>query len=416
MTLKSLALGVALMLAVAAPAEAQRRGGGGGGAGNWELLGEEKVGFGADRDIIRLNNDENFYRNKSYRRLRFVSEGGEVRMRSIRLHYINGHTEDLSFEQNLRPGQAIDVDLRGERSYLRQIEMFYKAKFGISIGGGGLRVNKATIKVLGENVRAGGPGPAPPVVSRPDGGRGFDEIARERFDRTDRRVEIRVGRREGRFGQIRLRNTSGDRIDVTEIVAEFANGEQQRERLNQRLEGGELTSPIDLDGDRRALRSVTIILDPRRRRGPAEIALLATERPGREDGDRPGRGDRTPDFRPDPSWQLLGQQTVGRDADRDVIRVEKPADFYRDRGFDKLHFVSEKGDVHLTEIRIVYQNGFGETLRMDRLIRDGGHTAVDLPGRRSYLREVEMTYRKLPGTRGRAVVSVYGEQASRRGR
>ncbi len=291
MTLKSLALGVALVLAVAAPAEAQRRGGGGGGAGNWELLGEEKVGIGADRDIIRLNRDENFYRNKSYRRLRFVAEGGEVRMRSVRLHFLNGHVEDVSFEQNLRPGQEVDVDLRGERSYLRQIEMFYKGKFGISIGGGALRVNQASIKVLGENVFGGG---------------GRDD------DRRDR--------------------------------------------------------------------------------------------------------DRKPDFRPDPSWQLLGTQAVGRDAERDVVRIEKPADFYRDRGFDQLHFVAEKGDVHLMQIRVVYQNGFGETVRIDRLIRDGGQTAVDLPGRRSYLREVEMTYRKLPGTRGRAVVSIYGEQAQRRRR
>mgnify|MGYP006141729579 CR=1 FL=1 len=44
----------------------------------------------------------------------FVAEGGEVRMRSIRLHYLNGHVEDIQFEQNLNPGQEIDVDLHGK--------------------------------------------------------------------------------------------------------------------------------------------------------------------------------------------------------------------------------------------------------------------------------------------------------------
>ncbi len=72
MNIKSLALGLALALAAIAPAEAQR---GGGGGGNWELLAEEKVGFGGDRDVITLNNDENFYRNKAYKRLRFVAPG-----------------------------------------------------------------------------------------------------------------------------------------------------------------------------------------------------------------------------------------------------------------------------------------------------------------------------------------------------
>ena len=72
MKLNTLALGLALALAMAVPAQAQR----GGGGGNWELLGEEKVGFGADRDIIDIGQNEDYFRARSYRRLRFVAEGG----------------------------------------------------------------------------------------------------------------------------------------------------------------------------------------------------------------------------------------------------------------------------------------------------------------------------------------------------
>jgi len=307
MKLKTLALGMALALAAVAPADAQRRGGGGGGGdgrnGNWELLGESRVNLGGDRDVIRLNHDEGYYRNKAYRSLRFVAEGGEVRMKTVRLVYLNGYAEDVDFSRTLRPGEEVDLDLRGERSYLRAIDMNYSGKLGLSLGGGGIRVNQAVIRVFGENVR--GRPEAPPVMGRPGGGR---------FDR--------------------------------------------------------------------------------------------------DDGDRPGHGGR---YRPsNQAWQLLGQQAVGRRGATDVIRVEQSGDFYRDRGLEALHFVSENADVHLMSIRVVYQNGYRENIRVDRLIRAGSEISIDLPGRRSFLREIEVTQRKLPGQRGRAIVSVYGEPTSRR--
>jgi hypothetical protein len=277
MKLSSLALGLALAMAAVMPAAAQR----GPGPGNWELLGQERVGIGSDRDVINLGRGEDYFRGRSFRRLRFVADGGDVRMRAIRLHYLNGYSEDFQFEQNLRPGQEIDIDLRGERSYLRQIEMFYKGKFGISIGGGGLRVNQPVIKVLGENVRSG----PPPIAA--------------------------------------------------------------------------------------------------------------------------------PGYRPKPGWQLLGQQAVGFGVDRDVIRIN-PFDDWRNRGYDRLHFVAENNDLHLISVRVVYQNGFGENVRVDRLIRAGDDLALDLPGRRSYLREIEMVYRNRPGFPGRATISVYGETSRRR--
>ncbi|MGE0700601.1 MAG: hypothetical protein AB7O57_16000 [Hyphomicrobiaceae bacterium] len=407
MKLKTLALGLALALAATAPALAQR------GPGSWELLGEERVGFGAERDVINVGRGEDYFRGRSYRKLRFVASGGEVRMRSIRLHFINGQSEDVEFNQTLRPGQEIDVDLRGERSYLRQIEMFYKAKFGLNIGGGGINIAQPTIKVFAENVRGGAVAVAPPPPPpRPGFGGGFEEVARQRFDRRDERVDIRVGRGEGRFGQLRLRNGSSDRIDLIEARIRFANGQTQAVRLSQTLEGGELTSPIDLEGDQRSVEVVTVTLNPRRRPGPAELVLLGTGRPGRDAGPHPGSGPPPVGFRPRPGWQLLGQQSVGFGIDRDVIRVAQGYD-WRDRGYDRLHFVAENNDLHMVSVRVVYQNGYGEDFRVDRLIREGSDLAIDLPGRRSHVREIEMVYRARPGFGGRAAVSVFGESSRR---
>ncbi len=406
MNIKSLALGLALALAAIAPAEAQR-GGGGGGGGNWELLGEEKVGFGVDRDVIRLNNDENFYRNKAYKRLRFVAEGGEVRMKSLRLVYLNGHVEDVQFGQNLRDGQQVEVDLRGERSYLRHIEMFYKAKFGISLGGGGVRVNQPTIKVFGDNLRGGGGG-RPDSGPRPGPG-GWEVLGNERFNVRDEQVEFRLGRRDGRIGQIRLAN-EGERITVREVRIRFGNGETQVVRLGQQLNDGEQTRPIDIEGATRFIDRVTVSMEPRRRNNNNKMTLAGTERPGRDDGPGPGSG---PSFRPRPDWVPLGTQAVGFGVDRDVIRVGQSEDFFRNRGFERLHFVAEGNDIHMMAIRVVYINGQSEDVRIDRPIRAGTDLAVDLPGRRSYLREIEMIYRARPGFGGRATMSVYGEPSQR---
>jgi hypothetical protein len=408
-SLRIAAVGLALAFGaggLGSAAEAQR----GGGGGNWELLGEEKVGLGNDRDIINLGKSEDYYRNRSYRRLRFVTEGGEVRMKSVRLVFLNGHTEDLDISRTLRPGENFDIDLRGERSFLRQIEMNYQSKFGFSIGGGNLRINQPVVKVFGENLRGGGaPVPPPrPTSSIPPG---WSEIAREGFDRRDGSVQIRVGRREGRIGQIRLQN-DGDKVEVQDIVLRFANGESQTVRLDHPLETGELSRPIDVDGDRRVIESMTLKLRPGRRSGQAELIVLGTDRPGREEGrgrgdDRGGRGQRA-------DWVALGEQSVGFGVDRDVIRINQSEDFYRNRGFDKLHFVAEGNEVHMMSIEVVYINGEREKMNVDRLIRSGGDLAVDLPGRRSYIREIGMTYRARPGYGGRAIMKVFGEAASRR--
>ncbi|MDX2155573.1 MAG: hypothetical protein SFW09_03600 [Hyphomicrobiaceae bacterium] len=389
MKLKAIALGVALALVAALPAAAQRGGG-------WELLGEERVGIGADRDVIRLSNDENFYRNKSYRRLRFVAEGGEVRMRSIRLVYLNGHAEEFGFEQNLAPGQEIDMDLRGERSYLRQIEMNYKAKFGLSIGGGGLRIAQPTIKVFGENVRGGvqpppRPTPPPPAAS----GVQWDTLGRERFDRRDERVEFRIGRDKGRYEVIRFQ-LAGSSVTIRDVNVRFANGTNQTFRLNQDLSHEEVTRTLDLEGEARTIERVIVNLDPKRRPGSEILGLAGGVRSG---PGRPGRGDLVP----------LGQADVGFRVDRDVIRVGQSEDWFRNRGFDKLHFIAENNDVHMMSVRIVYLNGHAEDYAVDRLIRAGGDLILDLRGRRSYIREIEMVYRKREGFGGRALVRVLGE-------
>jgi hypothetical protein len=113
----------------------------------WELLGEQRVGFRVDRDVIRIGQSEDWYRTRRYRTLHFMAEGNDIHMMSIRLEYLNGVGEDFRVDRLIREGEELPIDLRGERSFIRQIEMVYRARPGF--GG------QATIKVYGEPSRRG---------------------------------------------------------------------------------------------------------------------------------------------------------------------------------------------------------------------------------------------------------------------
>lgn len=390
-------------LATIAPAQAQR---GPGGGENWEMLGRQTVGFGNDRDSIQINQNEGWFRDKSFRTLRFVAEGNDVNLIALRLVYINGYAEDLQVDRLIRRGQDLRVDLPGERSYLRQIDMQYRGNVGLSIGAGGIRLQQATVSVYGE--RASGR-PLPPPVT-PDRPGGWIEVDTRTISLQDDRVELRTSRGDGRFGQIKIR-AENEAINIRSVNIRFRNGQVQRERASQRLEAGQETRPIDLEGDRRNIESVTIELDPRRRPGRATISLLATERVGRDDGPRPGPA---PDRWTSRGLILLGEQSVSFRGERDIIQINDPGDARRERAYRSLHLVAERNDIHMNSLRVVYMNGYVEDFRIDRQLRAGTDTTIDLRGERAFIRQIELAYRSRPSFRGQAIMKVYGELASRR--
>jgi hypothetical protein len=87
-------------------------------AGEWLLLGEKSVGFGVDRDVIRIGQGEDWYRERRFRTLHFIAERNDVHMMSIRLVYFNGFAEDFRIDQLIRQGDDLPIDLRGERDDL----------------------------------------------------------------------------------------------------------------------------------------------------------------------------------------------------------------------------------------------------------------------------------------------------------
>jgi hypothetical protein len=201
---------------------------------------------------------------------------------------------------------------------------------------------------------------------------------------------IDVGRRDGRFARIGLQ--AGDApVFVVGVTVVFGDGAVQQIDLRQRLNAGERTQPLDLQGRARPIKRI-------------EIAARA----GHDFHRRGTLGVYAEQVRERENWELLGQQTVGFGIDRDVIRVGR-----REGRFEKIALEVSGNDIELLDVRVNYFRGPPQDISVREFIRAGGRTRpLDLIGGDRAIDRIELVYRSRPGSRGQATVAVYGLQGS----
>lgn len=103
-------------------------------------------------------------------------------------------------------------------------------------------------------------------------------------------------------------------------------------------------------------------------------------------------------------WELLGRQTVGFIADRDVVQVGR-----QDGDFSKIQLRVKNNDIEILDLKVVYGNGQMDDISVRENIRAGGKTRViDLKGGERFIRNVQLVYRSRPSFKGQAVVEVWG--------
>ena len=103
-------------------------------------------------------------------------------------------------------------------------------------------------------------------------------------------------------------------------------------------------------------------------------------------------------------WVQLGEQTVNRRTDRDVLYVGAGGGQY-----EALRFRAVGNDVAFAEVRVVYGNGTPEVLNVKEHVRAGEATRpYDLQGRRRIIERIEFLYQTEGPWGGRAVVQVAG--------
>jgi hypothetical protein len=201
---------------------------------------------------------------------------------------------------------------------------------------------------------------------------------------------IEVGRRDGRFARIGLQAADAP-VFVLGVTVVFGDDAVQQIDLRQKLNPGERTQPLDLQGRARPIKRI-------------EIAARA----GHDFHRRGTLGVYAEQVRERENWELLGQQTVGFGIDRDVIRVGR-----REDRFEKIALEVSGNDIELLDVRVNYRHGPPQDISVREFIRAGGRTRpLDLIGGDRTIDRIELVYRSRPGSRGQATVAVYGLQGA----
>ena len=91
-------------------------------AQNWDKLGQRKVNFKTDRDVI------SGWRDGFYRALKLKVTRGTVNMQKMEVHFRNGETKEIELRQNFTDGsESRVIDLPGARRLIEKVVFWYEA-------------------------------------------------------------------------------------------------------------------------------------------------------------------------------------------------------------------------------------------------------------------------------------------------
>ena len=89
----------------------------------WSLIGERKVSFAIDRDVIHAVGNDN------YRQIKVKAKDGPVHILDMDVHFENGDKMDVAIKQRIaRDGESHVIDLPGGSRSIKKIEFWYETK------------------------------------------------------------------------------------------------------------------------------------------------------------------------------------------------------------------------------------------------------------------------------------------------
>ncbi len=206
------------------------------------LFGSHTVGFGIDKDIIKVGADVG-----KFDRIRFRVLDNDIHIKSIKVNFADGGSEDLAYNKDVRGNTRTDwFQLKGDK-FIRSIDLLYKSRAGF--GG------KAFIEVYGQYAE-GWLGPQ-------GEGRKFNagwvllggQTANFILDKSD---VIAVGRNEGGFRAIQVR-VRDEAITLRDVKITYGNGEVDTIPVPaelRKVEAGGTYGPIVLKGGTRVIQDI----------------------------------------------------------------------------------------------------------------------------------------------------------------
>jgi hypothetical protein len=96
-------------------------------AREWVRLGERRVGFVSDHDVIEVGT-----RDGRFKRLKLLVRRNDIELNSIKILFGNGEVEDFRFEERIRDGgESPTINLRTpwhDGRYIRAVEIHYHSR------------------------------------------------------------------------------------------------------------------------------------------------------------------------------------------------------------------------------------------------------------------------------------------------
>ena len=199
------------------------------------LFGAQYVGFGVDRDVIRVGNEVG-----KFDRIRLRVLDNDIYINEMKVIYANGETDTLAVNANVPKNSRTNwIHLKGDR-FIKEIQLVYRSKPSFR--------GQARIEVFGHY--------APGWLGPQGEGRKYNQgwvllgAQTAGFVGFDKDV-IPVGANEGGFKKIRV--TVKDRaITLNEVRVIYTDGTDETIPVRTRVDAGGTYGPIDLKGERRA--------------------------------------------------------------------------------------------------------------------------------------------------------------------
>jgi hypothetical protein len=208
-------------------------------AGGEVLFGAQSVGFGIDRDTIKIGSEVG-----KFQRIRLRVLDNDIHLNELKVIYVSGDPDVLAVNADLKQNSATAwLPVKSDR-FIREIQMSYRSRPNFK--------GQARVEVFGDYA-ANWLGPQGEgrkynqgwvlLGAKPAGFVGFDNAT------------IQVGRNEGGFKRIRV-SVKDRAITLNEVRVVYANGSQDVIPVKARVDANSSFGPVDLKGGARAIKEI----------------------------------------------------------------------------------------------------------------------------------------------------------------
>jgi hypothetical protein len=204
------------------------------------LFGTQTVGFGVDRDVVRVGAEVG-----KFDKIRLRVLDNDIFIRSMKVVYANGESEEVAYNADVKKDSRTRwIALKGDR-FIKEIQLIYNSRPNFK--------GRAYVEVYGEYAE----GWLGPQGEGKKYNQGFVLLGGQTAGFTiDRNDKIVIGKNEGGFRKIRV-NVRDEAVTLFEVRVVYGNGEVDIIPANRtRVDAGGTYGPIDLKGGSRIISEI----------------------------------------------------------------------------------------------------------------------------------------------------------------